>query len=622
MCEAKLSPPSTTGRVWVIALSLLLATWLSACGGGGGTSEAAPTAISYGSSKAAVVGEPYAIQPAVTGRVTSWSISPALPTGLLFDSSNGRISGTPTQTASPTDYTITASNDGGSTRLTLQIKVSGLEGTPGPLSRDVVRGTSVTLQTAIKLLHTNLSLPVYAVIDGPAGPMKVDATATVSGDGRMVLSLETSPSASTGAYAGDLTIALCRDAACTARQEVPSVRVAYRVRVQDSSSAWPGNNPSTLTPLGGAPDWSTFQGNAAHTGHVPVSVDPNRFSPRWVFASTQAGTGHTGEAANLATSDGRLFLAVSNSLEARSEVDGRLLWRYDFSGLTYPSSNPPAVKDGVVYVAAGQQGSTFMHAFAAGTGELRFKSVMSSQWENYLAPTVGGQGVYTNAGTYGGLYGFDLAGNQRFFVPLDQTSKWSAAVDETGVYTYTGSALTVVHPTTGEVLHRIPDPNFELFIYEINGSPVLGSPGSVFAAQYGNSVLNGGAIGNTLINFRLKDNRVAWKVRGVYPATPAFHAATLYAVNNNPLRLEALSESDGQLIWSWTPPNASDTRFVSEVLLTDNLAFVSTNASTYAIDRQSRRAVWSWPRSGKLALSAQGVLYIQGTSELTAINLN
>lgn len=60
--------------------------------------------------------------------------------------------------------------------------------------------------------------------------------------------------------------------------------------------------------------------------------------------------------------------------------------------------------------------------------------------------------------------------------------------------------------------------------------------------------------------------------------------------------------------------------FKSEVLLTNNLAFVSTNLSAYVIDLTTHKAVWSYPTCGNLALSSDGVLYLEGTNTLTEIN--
>lgn len=60
-----------------------------------------------------------------------------------------------------------------------------------------------------------------------------------------------------------------------------------------------------------------------------------------------------------------------------------------------------------------------------------------------------------------------------------------------------------------------------------------------------------------------------------------------------------------------------------------NAVIVSTNLSTYAIDRSTHRAVWSYPAAGSLALSRNGVLYVAGyntfgatSMTLTAINLH
>ncbi len=62
--------------------------------------------------------------PIVSGEVTSYSISPTLPAGLSFNSTDGSISGTPTALASSTAYTITASNSSGGSSTTLTLEVT------------------------------------------------------------------------------------------------------------------------------------------------------------------------------------------------------------------------------------------------------------------------------------------------------------------------------------------------------------------------------------------------------------------------------------------------------------------------------------------------------------------
>jgi trimeric autotransporter adhesin len=84
-----------------------------------------PSGLSYPSPQNYTVGVAIApINPTVTGSVTSFSVSPALPAGLSLDSSTGQISGTPSVASAATDYSITATNGGGSTTFTLAIAVN------------------------------------------------------------------------------------------------------------------------------------------------------------------------------------------------------------------------------------------------------------------------------------------------------------------------------------------------------------------------------------------------------------------------------------------------------------------------------------------------------------------
>jgi hypothetical protein len=62
------------------------------------------------------------------GAVASFSISPALPAGLTFNTATGAITGTPTTWSPSTAYTVTATNAGGSATcsLTLSVKNTAL----------------------------------------------------------------------------------------------------------------------------------------------------------------------------------------------------------------------------------------------------------------------------------------------------------------------------------------------------------------------------------------------------------------------------------------------------------------------------------------------------------------
>jgi len=108
--------------------------------GGGGDAEAVfseiavygaapgpvpPSGLSYApSSQTGTVGTSItSMIPTVTGTVTGYSVSPALPSGLLLDAVTGTISGTPSAAAATATYTVTAANAGGSTTATVSIGV-------------------------------------------------------------------------------------------------------------------------------------------------------------------------------------------------------------------------------------------------------------------------------------------------------------------------------------------------------------------------------------------------------------------------------------------------------------------------------------------------------------------
>ena len=61
--------------------------------------------------------------PTVTGTVSTYTVSPALPAGLSVSPTTGAISGTPTAAATQATYTVTATNATGSTTATVQITV-------------------------------------------------------------------------------------------------------------------------------------------------------------------------------------------------------------------------------------------------------------------------------------------------------------------------------------------------------------------------------------------------------------------------------------------------------------------------------------------------------------------
>lgn len=492
----------------------------------------------------------------------------------------------------------------------------------GAITRVIAKDTSIHIEVTAQAANFTPAGTLYANVGDGASLVQAPVTVTTNGGGSYTFALDTLATKPGGRYTGNLTIKLCSDQACSVAQAVPSITVPFDVTVQTSDSAWPGDKLTALSAWSGVADWATFQGNNAHTGYVPVEVKVDQMLLRWKRgAVNNSGAGYSAVISPLVTSNGRFFASGNKKLTAYQESDGTESWSYDTSGLTYPSVNPPAVAGGVVYMAAGQQDSTYMLAFDAANGNVRMKSPMSSQWENYLPPVVQDGVVYTNAGSYGGLYAIATTGERLFTGGLSQTSMWSPAADARAIYAYTGDALTMFEPKTGAVLASIKDSKFSNYVYQVGGAAVIGANGGVYAAAYTNGYLNGGDIGNTLTRFDTAKGFVDWRVPGVYRVTPAYADGVLYAPNVNPYRIEARAEGDGTLLWSWIPPLSGETTFHASPIVTKNLLIASTNLNTYAIDLKSHKVVWSYPAPGYLAISQNGILYIQSPDALVAVNL-
>jgi outer membrane protein assembly factor BamB len=261
-----------------------------------------------------------------------------------------------------------------------------------------------------------------------------------------------------------------------------------------------------------------------------------------------------------------------------------------------------------------------MYGFDAATGAVRFKTPMTSQGQSHLAPVVDDGMVYTNGGTYGGLYAFKSTGEQVFTGQLPDVGMSALSLDAANVYAYVGDRLLTFDRKTGKQVGVIADASTKAY-GNIDGAAVIGAAGEAFAANYGATVWSRTVPMNELLRFDLQKGTIGWRVAGNYPLGPAYQGGTLYAVNIVPYRLEARAASDGTARWTWTPPVPGETAWSSEPVVTNNMLFVSTDMATYAIDLRSHKTVWSYPAAGRLALTQSGILYIQNTDGIVAINV-
>ncbi len=360
--------------------------------------------------------------------------------------------------------------------------------------------------------------------------------------------------------------------------------------------------------------WPMYQANAAHTGYIPVSFDPNDFTLDWEVTLSPSGL----DVNPVAAVGGRVFATLNIYFENGQDdfftldaTDGTILWSKDF-GDVY-SVNPPAYDAGEVYLQVGNHGSdTHLYTFNAVSGTITNDGPHSAQWESYYAPTIVGGTAYINGGYYGGMYAFNFneVPSQRWFLDLTQYDEWTPAADGVFAYAYTGgqysipAKLTVVRSWNGEEEFSIPDPNWSSGA-RMYLAPVLGGMNDVLVVH--NDRLISFDIGARDIRFELTDG-FGGTINHSSSGQPSVAKDVVYVINNG--TLEARGQFDGALLWTWVPPFPFEVE--GSMIVTDSHVLLmavdnetretpARSSAIHAIDLTTHESAWSHPFSSVLS---------------------
>jgi large repetitive protein len=418
----------------VIAVAVLMV----ACGGGGGGGEAmpAPHDLQYAVG-AGAVGSPYGpYPPSVSGTVTGYSVSPALPVGLTLDPTSGVISGTPVAASSGT-YTVTASNALGAATAALTLAIyepptalaytSPVTATVGAAFTPLVPsfGGHADSFTVFPPLPPGLTLdPVTGIVSGTPSRERVTLTYTVTaGNGGgaythadLVLAVGPPPAgtAVTGVFRGDTVIGL----------------------------GYVSGTHSGLTDKSGAFTYEEGQGITFSVGAVSIGAVPtakNLVTPVDLVAQ---GTGASNRVLNVV----RFLMMLdhdgnaNNGLQISAAVTAAAAsWApVDFDTADLPTTLGPIIRqasaaDGVSHVlpdAATAQAHlrTGFYCTHAGNYSGTFAADSIPGWHSYFVASVFPDGsMHSVANASGTLVGFHVQTNDAVSPLLDGTFAQSAA---------------------------------------------------------------------------------------------------------------------------------------------------------------------------------------------------
>jgi outer membrane protein assembly factor BamB len=364
--------------------------------------------------------------------------------------------------------------------------------------------------------------------------------------------------------------------------------------------------------------WVTYQGDAAHSGHVPGVLDTSTSHLLWqkpVASSNITGLAVGGDTV-FVTNYG--YFSNTDTFHAIDQATGSPLWSKSYTSNF--STSAPAYANGVVYFQTDGHSAingNYLRAYGARTGVSVFDATYDAQWETYLNPTPYNGNVFVGGGYYGGMYSINATtGARNWFGGVPQYDGWTPAIDGNYAYAFTGSGstspikgvFTVLNLLTGATAASVVDPTYSWGGYTMNSAVVLGSNHDAFAINGGRLVCWDTTLDPT------HTPHIAWSKTASFSGQPTLANGQLYTIAGGSLNV--LDELTGNTLWTWTAPGGA---ISGPMIATDNLLFAQSGGSTYAVDLASHASVWSYPITGTMALSDSTLYVGSGSGSVYAI---
>jgi len=545
-----------------VIAALFSASILGACGGGGGGAASSPPPVSGSPPPVAPVPVvPVPVVPVPVAPVPETPAPPPLP----------------------------------ATRVT---------GGSGPIEVMADEGKQASFVVSASVVAAAGDYMAMAVIDSK-GLVIHNTGSSYNGLDEVSANVSTASALAPGEYQTTLELRVCRDDPLVCKSPIAGSPWTVALKLKAGAQG----KLTTLAKIPGLQAWSTYNGNASHTGSVPADFAVSSFTRRW----SVPGEGST-KAYPAVIDNGRIFLTRSDKANvweilAIDEATGAIAWRRKLPDLYY--INPPAAANGNVYFTSFGSGGTYFSVISQINGQSVVNvPILPAGIQSYMAPTIAGEMVYTPTGT-NGLLKFNWKTSQVEWTTnlVQPMSYWTPAVDGSHAYVFLDKSLYALNSLDGSAAYNIVDQETTTFS-STAVTPVVGG-GRAFVVK-----------SDRVVAFDLEARTRAW-TRVIGPGVqPALGNGALYSVTDAGV-LEALEPATGARLWKSSfrmIDRGAD--YFRRVIVSNNLAFVIGWSRSVALDLTTHQVVWSYPLGGEPAISEQGVLYIVSEDgRLDAINL-
>ncbi|MFC6196494.1 outer membrane protein assembly factor BamB family protein [Ponticaulis profundi] len=411
-----------------------------------------------------------------------------------------------------------------------------------------------------------------------------------------------------GTQNGEMNFRVCEDSPCN--EIVPNTETKFNY-VIDSPFA----------------DWTSVQRNASHNAYVAATLDPSKFVQAWKrslpdeqnFTTLASGAGRI-YLTETVRQDPPFFSKQPLRIFALNTEDGATDWEI-VPGPDSEGQSGAAFGGGKVLVKAGLPGRGVILFIDPETGEFDFK-----------------EASYRTEATF--FYGltayeddvFDLLWNLTGTVDSISISNrslnysrslgngtWTgrgqavAATDES-VFAFSASRFNQIDRLSGTIIRQIEDPLAPFRTYDF-ASAIMAIDDDNIISYTG----TGGSFAHfsprptflrPIVRVNFVSGDIEWRTQGSYLTRLAHANGVVYAAGPENDRMDAIDATTGDVIWSWPLP-AQANSFNCNIMVTDNLAFLSTDEAVYAIDLATRTQVWKHDAPGCVSVASKDKLIIQ-----------
>lgn len=504
--------------------------------------------------------------------------------------------------------------------------------TSAAINASIAQGDPYSATVSGTWSATNLgSGAVYLQVSDSANTFTLPAIQVAPANGAFSFGLPAAATLATGERTGTITVKACKDATCSSAHAGTSGSVGYRLTVS------------------AVPDWETLQGNAAHNGYVPITLDPGKFVDVWGWTAQHAITDNAFLSFPV-TGANRVYVGVSVFVPSAGD------YASSFAGISENQNEPnwvksigdensgiittnPAFSGGKLYFGSANTDYDFA-ALDSSNGNTAFTSRYMGTPRSAVSPTPYGGSIYiqTSAPTSNLMSAIasvnGASGSPQWLHDIVNAEQgrpyFTPAVDEQRLYYQNNSCLAVLNRQTRAIEACIANPVSDATNFDSRFVPSLvGSRGNVLSFFYSYPP----NAKRLLASYNIAGKTLEWTTTLAYGIYPAVANGVVYAthVEDGRVSLHALNETNGQVLWTWTPPSdsmASTPTTVYNVIATRNLVFFSavngtaSTGATWAVDLNTRQLAWMTTQGGPIAISANRKLYIVSKRPNTLQNID